>query len=524
MQRQTQRLADEEFDLIVVGAGVHGACVARDAALRGLKVALVDKGDICGSTSHNSLKTIHGGIRYLQHLNFKRTLESINEQKYWLRTAPDLVKPLPFMMPTYGHGSRGKEAMWAGIRLYETLGFGRNRSLPANRKIPKGQIIPTEQCLQLAPGVDANGLTGGAIWYDAQVEDADRAVLQLAKDAFNHGACVANYVAAKQLVTEKKRVVGLQAQDRLSGETFTIKGQVIVNATGPWAGQWTRENQSSLAKPLSLPLTKSMNIVTRQLLPDYAIGVKSQRASDSVVGDTKRLYFIVPWRDCSIIGTTHFHHNGSIDNWQDDTETTQREIQQFIDEINIAYPPAKLTLDDVHYCYQGLTPANEPGQHENATRLHHSKVIDHKSRDGIDGLISIVSIKWTTARLVAKQATDLAAGKLGNTTRCKTHQTPLPHDELTDLHSQSDGAAIRDFCDVAIKHDMAVSLADLLTRRTDALMRGKLTAEQIATAGRYMATALNWDNIECDAQWQKLQKLWLAPDLRQQLTNLNIRS
>jgi glycerol-3-phosphate dehydrogenase len=178
---------------------VHGACGARDAALCGLKVAMIDMGDLGGATSHNSLKTIHGGIRYLQHLNFKRSLESINGQKYWLETAPHLVKPLPFLMPTYGRGMRGPIAMRTGIRMLGCLGMGRNKRLEAASRLPRGNILSKQECIDEAPSVPRDKLTGGALWYDAQVEFADLAVLQLAQQTYQLGGVIASYVKATDI-------------------------------------------------------------------------------------------------------------------------------------------------------------------------------------------------------------------------------------------------------------------------------------------------------------------------------------
>jgi glycerol-3-phosphate dehydrogenase len=523
MQRDINQLSNTTFDVIVVGAGIHGACVARDAALRGMSVALIDKGDLCAATSHNSLKIIHGGIRYLQHLNFKRTLESINEQKYWLRTAPHLVKPLPFLMPTYGYGSRGSEAMWVGIKLYEALGFGRNKSIPEHRQIPNGKLISKKDCLNIAADINKEGLRGGAIWYDAQVEDADRAVIQVIQDAHEKGACVANYVQAQKLIVEDKQVQGIIAYDNLNSTEFTIQGNMVVNATGPWAGAWLKQNQSHLSHDHDLPLTKSMNIVTRQLFSEHAVGIKSTIASDSVIGSSKRLYFIAPWRGRSIIGTTHFHYGGNIETATRSLKTTTDEIEQFIKEINTAYPVAKLTLEDILYCYQGLTPANDESQHANATRLNHSKVIDHQDEDSLKGLVSLVSIKWTTARGVAEKAVDLIAQRLGNTQVCETHTRIIKDRSITlasgkHLDNDTSNEELEQFVVHAINNEMALSLSDLLFRRCDAVMTNSLTYEQISLMCDVMAKQLKWNKVEQKRQRGTLLESWLQPELHHALS------
>ena len=539
MQRNTRQLKTNHFDVIVIGAGVHGACIARDASLRGLSVALIDKGDICGATSHNSLKTIHGGIRYLQHLNFKRTLECIKEQKYWLKTAPHLIKPLPFLVPIYGHGTRGPEAMWLGTKLYETMCFRRNRGASNYHAIPKGRIISAQECLKLTPSVKRKGLTGGAIWYDAQVENTDRTVIEIAQSAAMNGACIANYVSAENFIVKDNTVIGVSARETLSNKDsnqepsarFDILGDLVINATGPWAAKLlSGSNHSSLSNH-RLPLIKSMNLVTRKILPEHAIGIQSKRQSDSAVGNSKRLYFIVPWRECSIIGTTHFKLDDS-DNTNDfsqNTAKTRMEIDEFIHEINDAYPDAKLSTDDIIYCHQGLIPANDSKQHENITHLHHSKIIDHAKSDNINGLVSIISIKWTTARLIAEQATNLAikklstkltATELAGLKSCQTRDTPLPNanSPVKDIDLQSSSAELSEFVQRAVTEEMTLSLNDLLLRRTDAVMQNLLSIQQIKTLSQQLANHRGWNTTEKQQQLEELQRCWLAPEIKKQLT------
>jgi len=518
MKRDIEKLKSEQFDLLIIGGGSHGACAARDAALRGMKVALVDKGDICGATSHNSLKTIHGGIRYLQHLNFKRTLESIKEQKIWLRTAPHLVKPLPFLMPTYGHGMRGPLAMLAGITLFRMLGIGRNRALREDKKIPAGRLMSASECLKRAPNIKTDKLTGGALWYDAQIEHADRAVMQVSQHAYELGSTICNYVEIDQLLIDQNKIIGAIAIDRLNGSSFTIKAKSVLNAAGPWASE-VLSNTPKLA--INTSLVKSMNLVTRLSAPEAAIAVQSKLSSDSVVGSTKRLYFIVPWLGRAVIGTTHFEFNGKAD----DLSIENQEILSFVDEINLAYPSLKLKADDVLYCYQGLAPAGEEHQQketeansENALRLHESKVIDHSKMHQLEGLVSIFSIKWTTSRLIAKQAVDLIAEKLGNKTSCSTHIEPIVDKlELPYLTAELSDAELESFCEAHIEHSLSAKLDDLLLRRTNDTVLDKLTIDQIKVIARAMQTRLNWNAHQRDQQLESLLRTKLPKQLKHEL-------
>jgi len=497
MKRDTSLLKTKTFDVLIIGGGSHGACAARDASLRGLSVAVIDKGDICGATSHNSLKTIHGGIRYLQHLNFKRTIESIKEQTIWLRTAPHLVKPLPFLMPTYGHGMRGPLAMFAGISLFRLFRIGRNNRLREGRKIPAGRIMSRQECRKLAPNIKTEKLTGGAIWYDAQVEHADRAVMQVSQHANELGAVVCNYVQVDGLEIDNSSVNGAVVTDLISGEQFRIQCKTVLNAAGPWASSILKTDSKL---ETNVDLVKSMNLVTTLPAPTTAIAVQSKLESDSIVGSTKRLYFVVPWLGRAVVGTTHFAFEGDADQLTIESD----EIRSFIDEVNAAYPSLKLTGKDVLYCYQGLAPAGEEhsgSDKQNTLRLHESKVIDHAKEHNIDNIVSIFSIKWTTARLIAEQAIDLIANKLGNSQQGKTDKEPL-HDklDLPYLTAGVDDDGLRAFCHAHIEHSMTVNLADLLLRRTNDTVLGKLNIDQIKVLARTMRDHFSWTSDQCAQQ------------------------
>ncbi|MFT7525353.1 MAG: glycerol-3-phosphate dehydrogenase [Arenicella sp.] len=517
MKRDISALQNQQFDLLVIGAGVHGACAARDAALRGLKVAMIDMGDLGGATSHNSLKTIHGGIRYLQHLNFKRSLESINEQKYWLETAPHLVKPLPFLMPTYGWGMRGPIAMRIGIRMFECLGMGRNKRLEAASRLRRGNILSKQECIDAAPSVPREKLTGGALWYDAQVEFADLAVLQLAQQTHQLGGVIASYVKATDIQVNDGKVSGVIAHDLLGDQSFTISATTVLNAAGPWAAKVLQQSTASSLNSLALALTKSMNIVTNLPANNIAIGVQSRCVSDSVVGDTKRLYFIVPWQGISVIGTTHFAHNGDVD----DQAVKESEIKDFVKDINHAYPALKLSESQVTYCYQGLSSADNDlsEKNNNSTPLHHSEIIDHALHSKVDGLVSIVSIKWTTARLLAEQAVDLIVNKLGGRQQCRTRHEPLP-DTLQfgrSLSAMNDSQLI-EFCEQHMAHSMTVRLSDILLRRSNDLVLDRLSFAQIKVIAMTMSKHFQWTSQQQQVQQMELLKLWLPKKMKSQLT------
>jgi glycerol-3-phosphate dehydrogenase len=529
MRRDVHRLADRTYDLLVVGAGIYGACIARDAAMRGLRVAVVERGDFGNATSHNSFKLIHGGLRYLQHLDLRRVRESIEERRFWLQAAPHLIRPLKFVMPAWRHGSRGPEMLWLAQRVYDLIGFDRNRGVAPSHRIPPGRVISRSECLRLIPGLPANNVSGGAIWYDGQMEDADRVLLECVLGAAEAGADVANYVATEALVGAADRVEGVRATDALEGGEFEIRAAVTVNACGPWSGELLRGAPVDLSRAHRLGLTKGMNLVTRKLFDDHAVGVVSRRLSDAVVGRSRRLYFITPWYDCSVIGTAHLAYRGDPDR----CEFTEAEVEAFLQEVNDACPGARLSLDDVRYCYGGLTPAE--GEHGGEVkRAHRGVVIDHQRTDRMAGLVTVVGVKYTTARRVAEDAVDLVFRKLGRTPPpCTAKRVPMPgaqgFDPLvaeqqttpaknpaldsdgmellkrygraaarvlalgeTTGPDQSGREIFRCCCRYSVREEMAVTLKDLIYLRTTLAARGRLPEDWVSWCADTMQAELGW--------------------------------
>ena len=491
MQRDLSQFADRTFDVVVVGGGIHGACVARDAALRGMSVALLEQGDFCSATSHNSLKTIHGGIRYLQHLNFKRAIESIREQQILRRTMGHLVQPMRFMMPTYGWAMRGPLAMGAGIAMFEGLTLAMSLRDGNRVEAPKGRVMGAGACKRMAPGVDTDGLTGGSIWADAQVAYADKAVLQILKDAVTHGAVVANYVRAEKVEIADGAVTGVTVRDKTSDQVMTIAAKQVVNATGPWADAWLAEAAPD-ARALAVALVRSMNLVIDKPAPDLAIAVKSTLESDSKIDSAKRMFFMVPWQGKTVIGTTHFSHKGSLD-----IAPSASEVGSFVDDFNAAYPTLDIQARDVLYAYVGLTPGDDSTDADGA-KLHESKVVDH---EGATGLVSIISIKWTTARLVAERVVDVLAKRHDGAGACQTRKRALPDDASTPSEAAGlDNDGLRAFVEGHIAETQAQHLDDIVLRRTNDLVLGRLTARQLKTIVAVMAAHFGWSDATRNAE------------------------
>lgn len=425
MKRDISTFIDKQYDLIVVGGGIFGACAAWDATLRGLSVALLEKGDFGGATSASHFKVVHGGIRYLQHADIYRVRESSRERSAFLRIAPHLVKPLPFVIPTRGHGMQGKEVMKVALTLYDLLTADRNRGVRDPQcHVPNGYLLSRTHVLDMFPFLESGQLNGAAVFHDGQMYNPPRLTLSFVKSAAARGADVANYVEATGFIRENKRIVGVTARDHLTGRELNICGQVVLNATGPWANWLLNQGIDIAIDPAPTFSRDAYFIVNRRLLDGHALAVQGQtRDPDAVLSRGNRHLFLVPWRDYTLVGVWHVVHQGHPENFT----VTRAELQTFIDEVNSSLPALNLTLDDVSHWNAGLTlfGENDPSA-EHLSYGKRSLIVDHADNHGIQGLITLIGVRFTTARGIAEQVVDLTYKKLGKAAPpSRTETTPL---------------------------------------------------------------------------------------------------
>ncbi len=397
MQRNLAALSNQSFDLLVIGGGMYGACVAWEATLRGLSVALVEQTDFASGTSANSLKVIHGGLRYLQTADFSRMRQSIKERQTLMRIAPHLVHPMPVLVPTYGLSLKGKEAMTVALKMNDIISGDRNLPLKDSQKhIPAGESISKADCLEQLPALPTEKLTGAARFHDAQVYNSEQLVLAFVQSAAQKGAEVANYTRVVNFRTQHGRVVGAIAQDQLTGDQFDIQATNIINASGPWIDGLIATATDKPEPPKNL--AKAMNLVTRPLFgaqQEHAIGITG-RAPGS------RLFFIAPWRGKSLVGTWYGPNNEGTK----PPKATSAEVASFLKEINQSYPTFDLTPDDVEWVHSGLLPSDGQSAESGDMKLtKHFHLMDHRT-DGFKGLLSVKGVKYTTARDVARRAVD----------------------------------------------------------------------------------------------------------------------
>jgi glycerol-3-phosphate dehydrogenase len=531
MKRDTSILAQNAFEVIVIGGGIHGATIFYQLAAAGVRVALVEKEDFGGGTSANSLKILHGGLRYLQHLNIRRMRESINSRKYYMQIAPHLIQPLPCVVPTFGLGMKGRPIMAVALQVFDLIGWDRNKYAPAKNRVQRGHLLTRKQCLKIGRGIPSEGLTGGAVWYDDLITSTERMALTFIKEGCRLGGVAANYVKVRKLSRLKNRITGAEVTDSLSGRTFAIKADLAINAAGPWADDIRQEShQASTTEDLA----KAVNIlINKSLFPGYGVGLEGSEEftdKDAKIKRGKRLFFFVPWKKKTIIGTTYTYYSGKCD----DLHLQDSEIQEIIDEVNIIYPTACLSKDDVIFAHAGLMPAHTPGSGVRTGTpqlIKHSRIIDHAELESLEGLLTIEGVKYTTAPAIARKV-EKVLKKKKIITRSKQHaslpsaNTPnmglnqklffryaerFPHisanygndsTAIFDIVAKESGAGnvitttqplIKAEVLYSVRNEMAVKLSDVVLRRTDSGTSGCPAETELRQIAEIMAGELGWD-------------------------------
>ncbi len=510
------------FDVLVVGGGVYGACIARLAARGGYSVALVERDDFGGGVSHNSLKIVHGGFRYVQRLELARIRESVAAQRAWLSAAPHLVRPLRFVIPTYGHGFRGPAALTAGICAYHALAWPRGRGLDSRHRLPASGLISRRTLLADFPQLDDDRITAGAHWHDAQILDPGRLVLECIEDAVGHGAAAANHVEAASLLRSGGKVVGAAIRDLVDGGEHELRARVTVNATGPaFAGLAGAAAAARLSRAVAW--NRNLNLVTRRLLPgDVAIGAAGRRrhAGDSP-DHAARFFFLTPWNDRSIVGTRQVPWTGDPG---EATTDPGAEVAAFLDEIHHALPRFDLAEDDVLYVHSGLTPAENP-----LTGTRRNLLVDHVE-DRLEGLLTVIGTKFTTAPTMAAHALKTIGpmidrrpvshrefgarlpgapqpGSPGHAANRGRDREPTGSVGIYGRRAAAmlaahpgDGLAPAEHlfrCRVlyGIEQEMVVRLSDAVFRATGAAESGSLTAERLEWCADTLAHRFGWDEV-----------------------------
>ena len=514
-QENLDRLATKEYDVLVIGGGITGVAVARDASMRGFSTALVEKNDFGSGTSSRSTRLIHGGIRYLEYGEFKLVFDASSERRLMRKTAPRLVRPLAFLYPLYRGQRPAPWKLRAGMVLYDALSLFRN--------VQRHRWLSPSEVQQREPLVAGRGLLSAARYYDAQVDDA-RLTLLTAKAAHIHGAVMANHARVVGLMKAGGRVVGAEVVDEISGREIEVRARVVVNATGVWVDN-VRKMDEQACQPMVRP-TKGIHVA----IPRARL--YSQHAVIFNVPCDGRHIFSIPWGDFTLIGTT----DTDYDDNRDDPAATVDDVAYLLEAVQHTFPGAQIQQDDIISTWAGLRPlVSAPGSPSALSRQH---VI----LEGPSGLITVAGGKLTIQRMMGEEVSDLVQRNLAERwgmraqSECRTRE-PLEGAQIEPVRvSGVDGPAGKHLVDAyggdvtwvlayaeenpklgehivpglpyqmaealyAVQHEMALTLCDVLIRRTHVIYEtwgGGV--EQARTVAELIAPRLGWDEAEIERQ------------------------
>jgi glycerol-3-phosphate dehydrogenase len=382
MIRDTSKFTQAPYDLLVVGGGINGAAVAHIAALNGLKTALLEKGDFAGGTSGKSTKLMHGGLRYLENLEFGLVREALQERSVQLKSSPHLVHPLKFIIPVYKTDKRPLWKVKLGVWLYDFL--SREDKIEPHRPLTAAEVC------RAVPGIRKEGLVGGVMYSDAQMNDA-RLCLENILSAAAKGADVANYVKVRSLIQENGRAVGAQAYDELGQKVFNVRAKKIVCAVGPWTNSFTQKED--VRPPFFVRTTKGIHIVYRGRVSNHAVLVPAQRDG--------RVFFIIPWLGHSLIGTT----DTDFTDYPDNAAVKKEDVDYLIREAGRVLPDMDFRQENIITTFAGLRPlVSKPGAPSRVSR-------GHVVKESSSGLIYVMGGKYTMYRKIAEDVVRRVARK-----------------------------------------------------------------------------------------------------------------
>ncbi|HEV8595862.1 MAG TPA: glycerol-3-phosphate dehydrogenase/oxidase [Thermoplasmata archaeon] len=466
-------MAERPLDVLVIGGGIVGAWIAATAAVRGYRVGLVEKGDFASGTSGKTSRLIHGGLRYLQRFRIRVVRQAARERDVLLRIAPDLVRPLTFLLPVYrGRGPKGWQLRF-GLWLYDALS--------REHALPKRVWVSREEALGREPALNPEGLVRGVLYSDAITRDA-RLVLRVVRAAADAGALVANYAAVTELIREEGRVRGAKVRDGEDGSVRDVRARVVINATGVWVG-----DLQDPARRLRLRPTKGIHLfVRRDRLGSEGAVVLPTR--------DRRIVFVLPWGELALIGTTDTDHRGD----RERVAAAPADVEYLLAAVNEGFPRARLTAKDVVSTYAGLRPLIDTGERrESDISRAHEILVDP------DGLVSVAGGKLTTGRAMAVDVLRRIASSLPpNTKAVETRALSLAGPE-PDLGGDVGKAAIH-----AARHEMAVHVDDVLVRRLGIYYERKDHAlGDVAAVVNALGDELRWNEERRRREMERLRNL-----------------
>ncbi len=547
MVRDISGIVNKDYDLLVIGGGITGAAIAYEGSGRGLSVALFEKDDFGGATSAATSKMIHGGLRYLARLEIGIVRESLKERKVLCNIAPNFVHPVPNIILMNKGDKMPGWILSAGLILYDLLSFCQRKLWDKSKHMPLHRHLQQSDILEKEPLVCGPGLKGGLVYTDCLSVSPERLTLAFLRSAVREGAKIANYTEVTGFTEEKagneKRITGLKFIDRLSGLEHFVHGRCIINCAGPWVDIILSLAGSGSGKD-QLKRSEGIHLVTRKLVSDHIVAATTPAGKHC---------FIVPWRDHSLIGTTDREYTGDPGHYR----ITQKAISDFLEEINPVFGKNEpLNPEDVMFAYGGLRPLTGDRKNDVYRSSRKYEIVNH-DKEGIKGLISVVGGKYTTSRNLAEKTIGFVAIKLGKKLKksvsdkkylagCEIenfsqfaekikNDYPQMNDRQAVYLAQNYGTdtgrlvgmmienpALADTFNndgetgaqvvYAIREEMAMTLSDIVFRRTGIGTLGNPGTRVIEKVAEMAAYELGWDHERMEDEIRQTMKKFVYED------------
>ncbi len=548
MERFTENYTGQKFDLIIIGGGITGASVAYEAASRGLSVALVEKNDFASATSAASSKMIHGGLRYLAKLELKLVRESLRERRILTNIAPNFVHPAPFIFSMYKTDKTPAIAMRIGMILYEILSYDRTFLWDKSKKMPGYKTLSPKKVMKLVPQANIKGLKGGHLYYDCTNHSPERLTLAFLKSAVHFGAKIANYSEMTDFIIDNSNkkmteIKGIKILDKLTNKNYELKGKFVVNCAGPWAdivlGRTKNKNEKE-----QLRRSEGIHFVTKKFQDKYIFAATSQK---------NQHFFVIPYRNHSLIGTTDHEFLGNPDNYK----VSRKSIEELLEKVNSSFGNGqKISYEDIKFTYGGLRPLVED-QTEDVYNSSRKYEITDEKKNQINGLFTVEGGKYTTSRSLAEHVVNKAFKRLNKHfvkslskkkyligseiknlayfVKQKQKQYPMFSNQQINFLVNSYGTEIDNLMDIylsdknlqvilnddgenlaqvvyAIRFEMAQTLTDIMLRRTGIGQLGNPGDDIINKIASVAGKELNWNKEQKSEQINLIKQALKIPE------------
>jgi len=490
MKRDINSAKKNNYDIIIIGGGFYGVMIAYESSRRNLKTLLLDKSDFGSATSFNSLRIVHGGLRYLQSLDIHRFRESVGERKWFMKNFPKLTKPISCLMPLYNKGLHRNSIMWTALNLNDLLSLTRNKSIHPENSLLNGKVISAEKVKEIFPDVDGKELKGGAIWNDGSIDDSQIVLMEILKSASGNGCTPLNYVEVKNVIIHGNQVKGVVAIDNETNNEIEFNSSIVINSTGPWS--------RSLAKIFHKDFKELFNysiawnaLFDKKALSDHALAITPPK-------DDAKAYFLRPWKGKLFAGTVH----EELEDFTDNPMPSDESINSFIADLNLSIPDLNLNRKNILKIYSGILPVKKEGTNQLAVR---EIIIDHSGHGGPKGLYSLSGVKLTTSRLVAEKVLNKIFGK--KISKKQTDITfPIKSEKEYGIFDfnwnlENDKNGWQDILKDKIENELVVHLQDLILRRTTLGDNPKCAVKY----SRDICKLFDWDDQRIESETEDLK-------------------